>query len=170
MDLVTRTTACLPDLRVPDQSPQSVANRPIAPANRPPPTVPRAENRGCCRKHRRTRGRNPIDSLDTISILINHHVFPLNNGHVDAMTSFCRYHHVHWGSACWRLLARKQVGRGHDNADHEEHTKVSRRFCPQRTSRSATSVERDRVLDRRKEKIPSAQSIVPRKPTSHVPV
>src|SRR5216684_9334484 len=84
MDLVTRTTACLPDLRVPDQSPQSVANRPIAPANRPPPTVPRAENRGCCRKHRRTRGRNPIDSLDTISILINHHVFPLNNGHVGA--------------------------------------------------------------------------------------
>src|SRR5216683_679029 len=101
MDLVTRTTACLPDLRVPDQSPQSVANRPIAPANRPPPTVPRAENRGCCRKHRRARGRNPIDSLDTISILINHHVFPLNNGHVGANDELLPLPRCALAGDCW---------------------------------------------------------------------
>jgi hypothetical protein len=59
---------------------------------------------------------SPIGRLDAITTLVNHHVFFLDEGYIGTMTSFCRYHHVHWGSGCWRLLGRKQ-GDGSDKRD-----------------------------------------------------
>src|SRR5580704_1701109 len=66
--------------------------------------------------------RNPIGRLDAISTVINHHVFLLDGGHIGTMTSFCRYHHVHWGPGCSRLLAHKQRA-GRDDAEYQESTK-----------------------------------------------
>src|ERR1700730_15285591 len=59
---------------------------------------------------------NPIGGLDTITPLINHHIFFLDDGHIGSMTGFRRYHDVHWGSGCWRLLGRKQAGGDRDKA------------------------------------------------------